>query len=95
MIFLSPVSESVQILYRFRKLDCLAELNWESVISNYRRIVVLSLSFPTNFGSPFLVIYKLSYSYLSKDLWICPNLDSRAFPLSFDFGMYWINLWYL
>jgi hypothetical protein len=27
MIFLSPVSESVQILYRFRKLDCLAKLN--------------------------------------------------------------------
>jgi hypothetical protein len=27
MIFPSPVSESVQILYRFRKLDCLAKLN--------------------------------------------------------------------
>jgi hypothetical protein len=26
MIFPSPVSESVQILYRFRKLDCLAKL---------------------------------------------------------------------
>jgi hypothetical protein len=27
MIFPSPVSESVQILYRFQKLDCLAKLN--------------------------------------------------------------------
>jgi hypothetical protein len=27
MIFLSPVSESVQIMYMFRKLDCLAKLN--------------------------------------------------------------------
>jgi hypothetical protein len=27
MIFPSPVSESVQIMYRFRKLDCLAKLN--------------------------------------------------------------------
>jgi hypothetical protein len=27
MIFASPVSESVQILYRFRKLNCLAKLN--------------------------------------------------------------------
>jgi hypothetical protein len=27
MIFSSPVSEFVQILYRFRKLDCLAKLN--------------------------------------------------------------------
>jgi hypothetical protein len=26
MIFPSPLSESVQILYRFRKLDCLAKL---------------------------------------------------------------------
>jgi hypothetical protein len=26
MIFPSPVSESVQILYRFRKFDCLAKL---------------------------------------------------------------------
>jgi hypothetical protein len=68
MIFPSPVSESVQILYRFRKLDCLAKLNCESALSNYRRIVVLFLSFSTNFGSPFLVIYKLSYSCLKCDL---------------------------
>jgi hypothetical protein len=27
MIFPSPVSEYVQILYRFRKLDCLAKQN--------------------------------------------------------------------
>jgi hypothetical protein len=27
IIFPSPVSEYVQILYRFRKLDCLAKLN--------------------------------------------------------------------
>jgi hypothetical protein len=27
MIFLNPVPESVQILYRFRKLDCLPKLN--------------------------------------------------------------------
>jgi hypothetical protein len=53
MIFPTPVSESVQILYMFRKLDCLAKLNWESALSNYRRIVVIFLSFPTNFVSPF------------------------------------------
>ena len=53
MIFSSPVSESVQILYRFRKWPCLPKLNWESVLSNYRRIVLLCLIFPTNFGSPF------------------------------------------
>ena len=92
MIFSSLVLESVQILYRFRKLDCLAMLNWESVISNYRRIVVLSLSFPTNFGSPFLVTYKLSYSCFKWNLWIYPNLDSKAFLMSFDLDMHWINL---
>jgi hypothetical protein len=68
MIFPSPVSESVQILYRFQKLDYLAKLNCESALSNYRRIVVLYLSFSTNFGSSFLVIYKLSYSCLKLDL---------------------------
>jgi hypothetical protein len=41
---------------------------FESAFSNYRRIVVLCLSFPTNFGAPFLVIYKLSYSCLKCDL---------------------------
>jgi hypothetical protein len=56
MIFPSPVSEYVQILYRFRKLDCLAKQNWESALSNYTRILVLFLSFPkkswiTFFGS--------------------------------------------
>ena len=92
MIFPSPVSEYVQILYRFRKLDCLAKLNWESALSNYRRIVVLLLSFPTNFGSPFLVTYKLSYNCFKWNLWIYPNLDNKAFLMSFDLDMHWINL---
>ena len=78
MIFSSPISESVQIQYMFRKLDCLAKLKWESVLSDYRRILVLFLSFPTNFGSLFLVIYKLSYSCLNYRVWICPNLDREV-----------------
>ena len=92
MIFSCPVSESAQILYWFWKLPCLTKLNWESALSNYRRIVVFFLKFPTNLGSPFLVIYKLSYNCLKCDLWMCTNLDSRAFLMSFDFDMYWINL---
>jgi hypothetical protein len=56
MIFPSPVSESVQILYRFRKLDCLAKLNCESALSNFRIIVVFFINFPTSFGAPFLVV---------------------------------------
>jgi hypothetical protein len=52
----SSVSESVQILYRFRKWPCLPKLNLESVLINYKEVVVLFLSFPTSFGSPFLVV---------------------------------------
>ena len=92
MIFSSLVLESVQILYRFRNWPCLSKLNFESVLINYKEVVVLSLRFPTNFGSPFLVTYKLSYICFNWNLWICPNLDSKAFLMSFDLDMHWINL---
>jgi hypothetical protein len=46
MLLTSSISESVHILFRFRRLHCLIKLNLESVLSNYKRVVVCFLSFP-------------------------------------------------
>ena len=92
MIFSSPVSESVPILDRFRKLHFLAKLKWEPVFSNYRRILVLFLSFPTNFGSPF-------FGDLKVMLWLfemwCLNLFKSGQQCLFvltDLDTHWITL---
>jgi hypothetical protein len=39
MLFTNSVTESVQILYRFKKLHCLLTLMLESVIVDYKKVV--------------------------------------------------------
>jgi hypothetical protein len=39
MIFTNSVTESVQILYRFRKLHCLPNVMLESVLVDYKKVV--------------------------------------------------------
>jgi hypothetical protein len=39
------VSEYVQVLSRFKRLYCLTKLNIESVLSNYKEVVVIFLIF--------------------------------------------------
>jgi hypothetical protein len=39
MLFTNSVTESVQILYRFRKLYCLLKLMLESVLVDYNKVV--------------------------------------------------------
>jgi hypothetical protein len=46
MLLRSPISESIHIMFKFRRLHCLTKLNLESLLSNYRRVVVLFLIFP-------------------------------------------------
>jgi hypothetical protein len=70
---------SVHWFNRFRKLNCLIQFNIESFLGDYKIHVLLLLSFPKSFGSPFLVIWILSYGCLKSEDWICPILDSKAF----------------
>jgi hypothetical protein len=71
-------------LNRFRKLNCLIQFNIESLLDDYKIHIVLLLSFPKSLRSLFLVIWRLSYGCLKSEDWICPNLDSKAFLVSFN-----------
>jgi hypothetical protein len=79
---------SVHCQNRFRKLWCLIWLNMESLLGDYKRCVVLLLSFPKSLGSLFLVIWRLSYGCLKCEDWICPVLDSKAFVAYFTLDTY-------
>jgi hypothetical protein len=70
---------SVHCQNRFRKLNCLTWLKKESLLGDYNSYVVLLLSFPKSLGSLFLVIWRFSYGCLKCEVWICPNLDNKAF----------------
>ena len=56
---------SVHCHNRFRKLHYLIWLNIESLLGDYKRYVVLLLSFPNSLRSLFLVIWRLSYGCLN------------------------------
>jgi hypothetical protein len=43
MLFTNSVTESVQILYRFQKLDCLLNLILQSVHGRYKKVVDIFL----------------------------------------------------
>jgi hypothetical protein len=70
---------SVHCQDKCRKLKCLTWLNIESFFGDYRSYVLLLLSFPKSLGSLFLVIWRFSYGYLKCKVWICLNLDNKAF----------------
>jgi hypothetical protein len=52
----SSMSEYVYYCPDLKDDTCLTKLNLESLISNYRRVVVLFLSFSECYGSPFLMV---------------------------------------
>jgi hypothetical protein len=43
ILFINSVTESVQILYRFKRLNCLLKLMLQSVHSRYKKVVDASL----------------------------------------------------
>jgi hypothetical protein len=69
---------SVHCQNRFRKLNCLTWLKIESLLGNYKSCVVLLMSFSKSLESLFLMIWRLSCKCLKCEVWICPNLDSKA-----------------
>jgi hypothetical protein len=46
VFFTNSVTESVQFLYRFQRLNCLLKLILQSVHGHYNKVVVHFLSFP-------------------------------------------------
>jgi hypothetical protein len=70
---------SVHCQNRFRKLNYLIWFNIESLLGDYKSYVELLLRFSKSLGSLFLVVWRLSYRCLKCEVWILPNLDSKAF----------------
>jgi hypothetical protein len=70
---------SVHCQNRFRKLNCLIWLNIKSLLGDYKSYVVLLLRFSKSLGSLFFLVWRLSYRCLKCEVWICPNLNSKAF----------------
>jgi hypothetical protein len=83
MNFIRWLLYSVHYQNRFRKLYCLILLNIESLLGDYKCYVVFLLRFPKSLGSLFLVVWRLSYRCLKCEVWICPNLDNKAFLVPF------------
>jgi hypothetical protein len=83
MNFIRWLLYSVHCQNRFQKLYCLIYLNIEWLLGDYKSYVLLFLSFPKSLGSLFLVVWRLSYRHLKCEVWICPNLDSKAFLVPF------------
>jgi hypothetical protein len=79
MNFIRGLLYSVHCQNRFWKLKCSTCLNIESLVGDYKSYVLHLLSFPKSLGSLFLVIWRFSYGCLKCEVWICPNLDSKAF----------------
>jgi hypothetical protein len=68
MNFIRGLLYSVHCQNRFRKLYCLIWLNIESLLGDYKCYVVSFLSFPKSLGSPFLVVWRLSYRRLKCEV---------------------------
>jgi hypothetical protein len=84
MNFIRGLLYSIHCQNRFQKLYCLIWLNKESLLGDYKRYVVRFLSFPKSLVSAFLVVWRLSYRHSKCEVWICPNLDSKALLVYFN-----------
>jgi hypothetical protein len=61
MLFTNSVTESVQFLYRFQRLNCLLKFSLESALVNYKKVVdnvliLLVLNFHDNKSDSFRVM---------------------------------------
>jgi hypothetical protein len=55
VLLTSSISESVHNMFRFRRLHYLTKLSLESVLNNYKEVVVLFLGFLDSYR-PFLLV---------------------------------------